>query len=298
MRAPTTAAACLALLALAAGPASVSGRGQTNQGDVRDMKIDKFFESRPKQGGKSKRVAPRYRPKGPRLEGDDAVAEDALVGVTIWRFRSSRVEDEADMRELAYNAGARVELTPVRIESDPVLRVGQKVRFGIETPRRGFLYVVNRSRYADGATGDPYLVFPLSAIRGGDNEVFAGRLTEVPSRADAPPYYDVEASRPGLVAEELIILVTPEPLDVAIGPRPRRLTNEQVAEWERRWGGEAEAAELEGGLGETPTGRERDAATRQYLLTQAEAPPQTLYRIAARPGEPLMLRLVLRVAGD
>ena len=53
---------------------------------------------------------------------------------------------------------------------------------------RAYLYVIDREQYADGTQGEPYLIFPTTRTRGGDNSVKAGRVMEIPSQDDNPPY--------------------------------------------------------------------------------------------------------------
>ena len=59
-------------------------------------------------------------------------------------------------------------------------------------------------------------------------------------------------SKPGQIAEVIAVLVSPEPLPgVKTGPEASRgalkLSEQQVAEWESKWDGQAERFELEEG---------------------------------------------------
>ena len=49
----------------------------------------------------------------------------------------------------------------------------------IESPRSGFLYVIDREQYADGSTSDPYLIFPTQKIHAGNNAVSPGKVIEL-----------------------------------------------------------------------------------------------------------------------
>ena len=82
-------------------------------------------------------------------------------------------------------------------------RCGRPCSLSFESARAGFLYVIDREQYADGSASEPYLIFPTSRTRGGDNRVEAGRLIEVPDQADRPNYFSVRRSRPDQVAETL-----------------------------------------------------------------------------------------------
>ncbi len=220
---------------------------------------------------------------------------EALVGVTLWLLRESRPGDEPEA-QLAARGGVAA-WTPVRMEADTPLAEGQRVRVGIEVGRAGYLYVIDREQYAGGSYGAPHLIFPSLRLAGGQNEVKAGRLVEIPSLEDNPRYFTIRMSRPDQVAEVLTVLVTPQPLaEIKIGRSPLPLSAEQVKAWEQRWGAKVERLEAKRQVGRPYTKAEKQAATLQTrLLAHDEPLPQTLYRLEAKPGEALLLSVPLRI---
>jgi hypothetical protein len=122
------------------------------------------------------------------------------------------------------------------------------VRLSIEAARTGHLYVIDREQYADGSQGKPVLIFPTTKIRNGNNKVSAGRVIEIPDRADDPIYFNLERSRPDHVGELLTVIITPQPLaGLSIGPNrshfPKRKSRngrrngariKDVWKWQRR----------------------------------------------------------------
>ena len=220
---------------------------------------------------------------------------DSLVGITVWRLRASLPEDDKDVRISALDG--REELTPERIEAETPLREGEKVRVSIEAARSGYLYVIDREQYADGSFGTPYLIFPTLRTHGGDNEVVAGRLVEIPAWDDRPRYFTMRTSRPEQTAEVLTILITPDPLPgLRIRRDPLRLTSDEVAAWENRWGAKVERLEARGQTGNSYTKAEKEAAMdRTRLLTHDEPLPQTMYRLEIEPGEPMLLNIPLKI---
>jgi hypothetical protein len=254
---------------------------------------DTYYETRPKS--KTGTTKPGERPTY-RLKSSSLPAE-TLVGLTIWRLRPSTARDTGErVLEHTSKSGQVVEWTPERIEVDTLFSIGDRVRLSIETPRMGYLYVINREQYADGTLGDPYLIFPTTRTRSGDNTVKAGRLIEVPAQDDIPNYFTLKPSRPDQVAEVLTMLVTPKPLEnLSIGREPLKLSKEQIANWEKTWGAPVERFELVGGAGKKWTKEEKAAgADATRLLTQEEPAPQTVYRVAAKPGDPLLVTVQLR----
>ena len=114
-------------------------------------------------------------------------APGELVGVTVWRLRRSKASDSGDSRLLVQETENQrtesVEWTPERVEAETPFAAGDRVRLSIESPRAGYLYVVDRELYADGTTSDPYLIFPTRRMRDGDNSVRAGKVIELPDKS-------------------------------------------------------------------------------------------------------------------
>ena len=240
-------------------------------------------------------VKPRYDPLGPQiaasLRRSPAASE---IGVTIWRLRPAAAAD-AGARILVQEASGTTEWTPVRVSSTTRLRAGDRVRLTLESPERGYLYVIDRKRYSSGDRGAPYLIFPTLRTRNGDNQAMGGKLIDIPAQSDQPSFFTLRRSRPDQAEEELTVLLTPQPLEgIAIGRDALALAEDRVAAWEKQWGGKPEMFELSGGAGRAWTQAEQNAAgdgTR--LLTQEDPPPQTVYRVAVRPGAPLAVQVRL-----
>ena len=85
-------------------------------------------------------------------------------------------------------------------------------------------------------------------------------------------------------------------LSEQISSQPLSLDKSLFAKWETTWGGKVEHFELAGGDGRVWTKAEQEAgadATRE--LTQDDAPPQTIFRVAHVPNTPMLVNLELRV---
>ena len=179
------------------------------------------------------------------------------------------------------------EWIPERIEMDTALGPGDRVRLSIESPREGYLYVVDRDLYADGKMGDAKLIFPARSMRGGDNQVRPGKLIDLPGQEDNPNYFTAQPSHSAQgsdqVGEILTIIVASAPLALSIEAQPLLISAADVAKWEKSWGSQTERFELEGGAGKPWTKEEKEAssATGSRPLTRDEPPPQTIYRIAS-----------------
>ena len=234
--------------------------------------------------------APVYTTPDPAVE--PLTENDAIVGITIWNLRPAKSSGEVTLRDRA----KKIDWTPERVEAQTPLDEGAQVRLSIEAPREGYLYVIDREQYADGSAGDPYLIFPTTRTAGGDNKVVSGRVIEVPAQEDNPPYFTLDRRRKDQTAELIQIIVSAEPLPgIKIGRNALKLSNEQVAEWDSKWGGKAERFELAEGAGKPWTKAEKEAGLRTRLLVQEEPLPQTLYRIPSEPGQPVMIQVPLTI---
>jgi len=222
---------------------------------------------------------------------------DTEIGITIWRLRPSRPEDEPGARLLVMQNDAQTQWTPERIEADTPLKVGDRVRISIEAPRTGYLYVVDREQYADGSLGEAFLIFPTNRTRGGDNRARPGRLIDIPAQEDNPNHFTLVPSpaRRDQVGEVLSIILSPAPLTLNILDKPLPIPDADIKRWENLWGVVFERFEMEDGAGLAWTKAERDAASTKVMrqLTQAEPTPQTIYRLASTKQNSLLITVRL-----
>jgi hypothetical protein len=248
---------------------------------------------------KAKKTAPakrRYRITTPQIP-TDRVDGNSVLGITLWRLRPSKATDEKEARLLKHpkDKSSVSEWTPERISVDTPLSVGQRVRLSVEAARTGYLYVIDRELYSDGSLGDPYLIFPTSRLRGGDNQVAVGRVVDIPDLDDSPNYFTLEPDRPELVGEVISVLVTPQPLNsVKVGEEAIKLPKDDVAAWEKTYGSQVGHLELENSFGKAWTKEERDASKGQILKQNGPAPQTLYYRPSATPAEALMVNVRLR----
>lgn len=243
-----------------------------------------------------KRTTPALRKKGT----PSVSTPDAVVGVTVWRLRPS--EDADDARVLVKKSGKN--WTPERVEAATKFSEGQALRLSIEVPRDGYLYVIDRERYANGSFSDPYLIFPHDTASD-ENKVTPGRVVEIPNQSDDQAYFEVKSLRAGgqspQTAEVLTMIVTPEPLK----DLPKRAAGDNsslpipkatVERWEKEWGAQVEQLELEDGVGRVYTTAEQAAGgSPTNRLTQEDPLPQTIFRVAVKPGKPLLVKLPLGI---
>ena len=261
---------------------------------TRSITPERFLKARPAAAAATP-ARPTYRPADPRKPAIKAPAGSEMVelGVTIWRLRAAKPGDVA--RLLVQEADSTTQWTPERVPVGAPLAPGDRVRLSIESPRAGYLYVVDREQYADGTSGEPLLIFPTTRTRGGDNKVAGGRLVEIPSQDDRPPFFTMHPSRPDQTGERLTIVVTTDPLkDLAIAAEPLKLARATVDGWESRGSASVERLEMIGGAGRAwSRAEQRAGADATRLLKQDDPPPQTLFRVVVRQPDLMAVNVVL-----
>jgi hypothetical protein len=269
----------MAVLALAQEPADEHVR-------TRQLWDTTLLENRPSAA----KAASVKRPPSSSVKG-------ALVGITVWRLRPSKAGDASNQRALIQEESSGQKWTPERVAAGSPLAEGQKVRVSAEAAQDGYLYIIDRDEYADGTKGVPYLIFPTLRTRGGDNHVGPGMVIEIPAQDDNPPYFKVERSRPDQVNEVLTLLITPKPMDELKIERGRiKLTDAQVAGWEKQWKAKSYKLEDVAREGKPYTVTEKLAARGEKRLTDKDPLPQTMYRVDCQPDGPVMLDVQLKIA--
>ena len=217
-----------------------------------------------------------------------------FFGITVWRLRPTRSTDPSGVRMLLHEEDHDSEWTPERIDANKPIVNGQRIRLAIETTRKGYIYVVDREKYEDGSYGDPMLIFPTTRIRDGCNEVSAGRVIELPSWNDRPPYYTLRFTRRDQVGDALTILVSPRRLlELGIGPTPLKLGNNQLQEWAKKWAVPFKCLGSKQQVGLSYTTAEKEAAQGAHPLTADDPTPQTIYQVDGKPEDPFLLNIVL-----
>jgi uncharacterized protein DUF4384 len=253
------------------------------QGD-RAIIADDFLEKRP---GTPRRKKSTYRlAKAAPKRSDQAKLQ---VGVTVWRFEPAKKGTYNGEGSGAGSYSNKADWVPKRVEADVKFREGDTLRISIESPRDGYLYVVNRDLLADGTYGETNLIFPT---QGEDNRLKAGKLIDIPAQ-DEPPFK--ATPKRDQSSELLTIIVTTSPLPLALSDGPIPISRTQLTAWEESWGAEPDRFEMNGGAGQVRTKQEELAAspsnTRQ--LTREDPLPQTIYSLVPKHSDALLFNLVL-----
>lgn len=231
---------------------------------------------------------------------DDAKSAEQweTIGVTVWRVSPDGVPtaDGKDTARLMVQESGK-EYSPIRANADTVFKLGDKVRLSVESPRQGYLYIIDREMLGGDKLGAPAQIFPTMSARGGNNQMQAGWLTDIPAQTDRIPYFELASETPGYQGEMLTIIYSPTPLkDMTVPAKPDFIAAGLVDEMEKRYLHDAAEYEQQGSDGKGYTKVEKDAGgDGKRQLTQNDPYPQTKYRVKVRPKEPMMINIALSV---
>lgn len=271
--------------------------------DIRKLWNSQFLEKRPL--GKKRKTklstARNYKKLKSIIINNNELntnpLESTLVGLTLWQLKKvSEANKENDLTASRIFAQVDSEdLIPERIDINKPILAGQKFRFAVEVAQTGYLYIIDQERYNDGTLGDPYLIFPTSKIRQGNNKVKSGISVEVPDQSDKVPYFTLLVNNPKYVGEQLTIVVSPAPIkEIPISATALKLSKEQVENLQKLQSS-VQILNLEGSTNNAYTTIEKMAGKGNTLLTQQDPLPQTLYQVATKPNTTFVFSIPIAV---
>jgi hypothetical protein len=259
------------------------------QGTNKDL--ERQGSSGTERKGKQKRT---YRLASAPAKTAQSTAKPTIItqlGITIWRLRPATARDTGARMLVREKSAAMV---PERVEAGTVFHEGDQIRLSVESAEPGYLYVADRELLSDGSMGAAMLIYPWAGMHG-DNRIGPGKLIDIPAQQDDPNYFTARRSSPNHAGEILTIIVTNSPINLPISDKPIQISNADLANWERDWGGQTDRYEMEGGAGQTWTTHEQQAAahTNARQLTREDPAPQSIYRISGRDNKALLVNVRL-----
>jgi hypothetical protein len=276
----------LLVVSLIAGAMQQPTATQAQDDTRRDIISEDFLMSRPAKRNATKaptkpRSTYRQASSTPTRQSDQPHLQ---VGLTIWKLEPVTTAERRSVSERDRSGTGWT-----RVEADAQFREGDALRLSIESPRAGYLYVVDRDSLADGSAGESNLIFPTE---GEDNRLEPGKLIDIPAPGDVPFR---ATPKPNQTGELLTFIVTSSPLALPLSKRPLPISQTQLSDWQQKWGAEGDRFEMNGGAGQPRTREEQRAAsatdTRQ--LTREDPLPQTVYSLVPKSRNALLFNLVL-----
>jgi hypothetical protein len=227
--------------------------------------------------------------------------ETARIGVTVWRVDASGEKNKSKSlteQDARSSDGRRLE----RLSADAILAIGDSVKIGVESlTHSGYLYIIDREKYADGSSGQPILLYPTLRYRDGDNSVRPGDVTLLPG----PNREIVIKADTGTtqVAEELTIIVSPTRLidPLQLQSEQVKLSSSQLLNWLQMWSrpelqiDQIDAAGLSMTRRELAAGGNQSKGLHEQALTQNDPLPQTIVEMKVKNGDPIITTVTLPI---
>jgi hypothetical protein len=299
------------LAAITIVTAGLAGNG-FGQDQTKSIKAPEYARQRPAASGgavaatlyvaPSKPVRVRVRKRKPAVSRVKPVpprqTETARLGFTVWRVeKGSGGSQSKGLTERDASDGQRLG----RI-ADEGVAVGDSVRIGIESlTHSGYLYVIDREKYADGTYGPPTLIYPTLRYRRGDNSVRPGEIVFLPG----PGREIVVTSDAGRkqVAEELTVIVSPTRLITAaeLQNEQIKLSPNQLLTWLQDWATQEVQIDQIDAAGAPLTRREEGAVADESKglserpLSPDDPLPQTMVEMKVRRGNPVITTFTLPI---
>jgi len=267
----------------------------------------KIAGSRPRSNRPGKAVSTNYVPAA---ADNSTVAEGVDVGVTFWRLREVRKVDDPAVVEptriVKRVKGKPVEVDkaiPERAHSEAAWSDGEKFRLSIEIPFECFVYILNQERYADGSLSEPYLVFPSKEDLARNAKAISGKLVYFPNQQDCFEIASLAESGRTKIEEVFTILLSPNTMQelppLAEQEEKRSvdpvLFERLLSDWRARtW-----RFENRGALGTSITRVEKKSGTGDAeVLTDRDPEPQTVYHVARKRGDSLVITVPIRIGNQ
>ncbi|MFY9227340.1 MAG: hypothetical protein WAQ98_32010 [Blastocatellia bacterium] len=240
---------------------------------------------------------------------DSVIAQGTDVGFTFWRLRDSKKDDDVEVveetriakKEKGKTIETSVKFTPERAQSNTEFSNGDRLRFTVESPIKGYIYLINREQYEDGSYSAPYLIFPDKTNVGRNDQVSAGKLVFIPSETENLILFNIsEENSQKKIAEEFTVLISPQPLKdlppLAVDEEFRKISLTEFEKWQKQWGGEVWKFEQESNIKTAISKVEKNASlTKKETLNQDDQLPQTVYHVAHKPTQPILFTVVVKI---
>lgn len=290
--------AVLALASLAIGAAQAPEPAPPG---ARAIQSQVFLTMRAEaQEPQKKSQQPDTRTKAVPQNNPTPAPGQAFVGLTLWKMVLASEKAQVKLRGFKHpqdDKSGTKDWTAQRLTLDRPVSPNDYVRFTFESAPQGYLYVFNRDAFSDGSLSEPILIYPTRRIRGGRNDVQAGRPVQIPDPSDVPPALQVDPPKPGQTGILLIVIATPQPLsEIQVGSDQQPVPEELLKRWEKQWATNVEISDDAKLNGITLTLAEQSALSDSSSpLGPNDLPPVTLFHRRGSAGQPIYASALIRL---
>lgn len=283
--------------------------------EQRDI-VRRLAEDAPKKIAKSRRTSIKTNPNSSAKQpdytfvsstaGKNIQGEGIDIGFTFWLLKDSADGDSPEVTEKAkrrtnIKSGntitqkeENVVVTPRRVNSNTKFSNGDWLRFSLDLPIDGYVYIFNKEQYIDGTLSSPHLMFPRQEDKGKTDKTIAGKLLFIPNPID---YFEIEeTSESGKekIAEVYYVLVSLRPIPeiTLLKSNQSEPVNLTIFNKYEKYTAPLLKFESQNEANKAITKIERlSSVDGKETLSESDPLPQTVYRIFKQQDAPLFFSI-------
>ncbi|GEM_PF-1791323 len=236
----------------------------------------------------------------PLAKGED-------VGVTLWLLSESLKTDDKEVQEktrIAVRKNGReiekeVVLTPRRASSGTLFEDGNIMRFSLETPFEGYVYIVNREKYGDHDYSEPYLIFPSKQDVGKSDKGSPDKTLFIPNDSGYFELKKLAENQKPKQAEVFHVIISKTPIQ-ELPPletdEPRKIDSALFEKWRTQWNTGTTEFEQKFGKGVSIKKAEKEASVaKRGRLKETDPLPQTVYHVGSTSPDALIFEVQIKI---
>jgi hypothetical protein len=236
----------------------------------------------------------------PLAKGED-------VGVTLWLLSEAAKTDDKEVQEktrIAVRKNGKeteqeVVLTPKRASSDMVFQDGNILRFSLESPFEGYVYIINREKYGDNDYSDPYLIYPSKRDVGVADKGRPDQTLFIPNDSGYFELKKLSENQKAKQAEVFHVIISKTPL-AELPPldndEPRKVDAALFEKWRKDWNTGTTEFEQKLGKGTSIKQAEKAASVaKKGRLKETDPLPQTVYHVTSNSQNALIFEVQIKI---
>lgn len=242
-----------------------------------------------------------------KVNTNQTLAKGEDVGVTLWLLSEALKTDNRDVQEktrIAIRKNGKetdkdVVLTPRRASSDTLFQDGNILRFSLEAPFEGYVYIINREKYGENDYSEPYLIFPSKQDVGKADKGSPKQTLYIPNDDGFFQLQKLSDNQKTKQAEVFHVIISKIPIQ-ELPPletnEPRKIDRALFEKWTKDWNTGTTEFEQTVGKGVSIKKTEKEASVaKKGQLKESDPLPQTIYHVASNSQDALIFEVQIKI---
>ena len=242
-----------------------------------------------------------------KVNTNQTIGKGEDVGVTLWLLSEALKTDDKDVKEktrIAIRKNGKetekeVVLTPRRASPDTLFQDGNILRFSLEAPFEGYVYIINREKYGDNDYSEPYLIFPSKQDVGKADKGSPKQTLYIPNDDGFFELKKLADNQKPKQAEVFHVIISKTPIQ-ELSPletnEPRKIDQALFEKWKKEWNTGTTQFEQTAGKGVSIKKAEKEASVaKKGQLKESDPLPQTIYHVASNSQDALIFEVQIKI---